>query len=116
MNKQEWIEGMEKLRKAWKAWMIGMAPFFEESNRRCRAFGIGVVKGQAGRVEALQADAEGNEDTDGEAMAFSFGVAAGPVLRARLWSLVLEVLSGKKVPAWVAEILKAMLESIIPKK
>lgn len=112
---QKWKDQMAELKRHWNAWVTLNKPFFEESNRRCRAFGIGVIKGESGRDEALQANAPGNADTKGEAAAFALGAAAGPVLRAKLWQLALEALSGKKIPAWVAEILKAMLESVIPK-
>lgn len=112
----KWKRDMAALKKQWRAWLEINRPFFEEHGRRARAFAVGVVKGESGKAEALQADAPGNEDTKGEALAFAMGVAAGPVLRARLWALALELIAGAKAPDWIREIIRAMLESIIPKK
>jgi hypothetical protein len=112
----KWKKDLAVLKKQWRAWIEINRPFFEEHERRARAFAIGVVKGEAGKQDALQTDAPGNEDTKGEALAFAMGCAAGPILRARLWALALELIAGAKAPDWLREIIKAMLESIIPKK
>ena len=112
---KKWKADMAELRRHWRAWLILNKPMLEESNRRCRAFGIGVAQGEAGREEALQADAAGNADTRGEAAAFALGVACGPVLRKHLWTLVLSAVSGKSVAPWLREVLVAMLGSILPK-
>jgi len=111
--KTKWKRDMAELRRHWRAWVTLMRPFFEESNRRCWAFGVGAVKGEKGRAEALQANAPGNTDTAGEAQAFEMGCVAGPILRSYLFRLALDAISGAHMAGWLREILRAMIEALL---
>lgn len=115
MTPAELKKALAELRRHWKAWLVLNEPFFAESNRRCRAFGIGIALGEAGREKALAADAPGNTDTVGEAKAFGMGVAAGPVLRGYLLKLILDAVAGARMDAWLRVILTAIAEALIGK-
>jgi hypothetical protein len=115
MTPAELKKALTELRRHWRAWLVLMEPFFSESNRRCRAFGIGVALGEKGRESALAADAPGNTDTAGEAQAFAMGVAAGPVLRSYLLKLVIDAIAGVRMEVWLRAILVAIAEALIGK-
>ena len=92
-----------------KAWAVYRKPTFEkwarEGGEGLTAFAIAILKGEAGRAEAM---AKNTGDDTTSTMGFNIGL----VEREAFWAVVNGFLAGGKLPGWIMPIIAAILKQI----